>query len=110
MIESVDDKIIKKIKKARGGSVFLIDDFLRFGTAKAVEKALERLAEAVKISRVSWGVYARVKQNPMFGELLTSAEHIANPKVKKDKTRIIPTKLSGSIFLLKMRKRGENAL
>jgi hypothetical protein len=91
MIESVDDKIIKKIKKARGGSVFLIDDFLRFGTAKAVGKALERLVEAREISRVSRGVYARLKQHPMFGELLPAAEDIAKAIAKKDKARIIPT-------------------
>ena len=84
MIESVDDKIIKKIKKARGGSVFLIDDFLRFGTAKAVGKALERLVEAGEISRVSRGVYARLKQHPMFGELLPAAEDIAKAIAKKD--------------------------
>ena len=91
MIESIDDKIIKKIKKARGGSVFLIDDFLRFGTAKAVGKALERLVEAGEISRVSRGVYARLKQHPMFGELLPAAEDIAKAIAKKDKARIIPT-------------------
>lgn len=91
MIESVDDKIIKKIKKARRGSVFLIDDFLRFGTAKAVGKALERLVEAGEISRVSRGVYARLKQHPMFGELLPAAEDIAKAIAKKDKARIIPT-------------------
>ena len=90
MIESTDDKIIKKIKKARGGSVFLIDDFLSFGTAKAVGKALERLVEAGEISRVSRGVYARLKQHPMFGELLPAAEDIAKAIAKKDKARIIP--------------------
>ena len=90
-MESIDDKVIKKIKKARGGSVFLIDDFLQFGTAKAVGKVLERLVEAGEISRVSRGIYARLKQHPIFGELLPSAEDIAKAIAKKDKARIIPT-------------------
>jgi hypothetical protein len=91
MVDSIDDKIIIKIKKARRGSVFLIDDFLRFGTAKAVGKALERLVETGEISRVSRGVYARLRQHPMFGELLPAAEDIAKAIAKKDKARIIPT-------------------
>lgn len=95
MIESIDDKVIKKIKKSRKGSVFFIDDFLCFGTSKAVGKALERLVNAGEVSRVSRGVYARLKQHPMFGELLPTAEDIAKAIAKKDKARIIPTGVLG---------------
>ncbi len=91
MIESIDDKIIKKIKKAKGGTVFSIDDFLKFGSAKAVGKALERLVDTGEISRVSRGVYARLKKHPLFGELQPSAEEIAKAIAKKDKARIVPT-------------------
>ena len=90
-MKSIDDHIIEKIKKARGGTVFLIDDFLRFGTAKAVGKALERLVKTGEISRVSRGIYARLKKHPVFGELLPGAEAIAKAIAKKDKARIIPT-------------------
>ena len=90
-MKSIDDHIIEKIKKARGGTVFLIDDFLQFGTAKAVGKALERLVKTGEISRVSRGIYARLKKHPVFGELLPGAEAIAKAIAKKDKARIIPT-------------------
>ena len=42
-MESIDNKILKKIKKAKKGSLFYTQDFLSFGSYKAVSKALERL-------------------------------------------------------------------
>lgn len=90
-LKSIDDKIIEKIKKAKGGSVFFIDDFLRFGSSKTAGKALERLVEKGEISRVSWGIYARLKKHPIFGEIFPSTEDIAKAIARKDKARIIPT-------------------
>jgi 5-formaminoimidazole-4-carboxamide-1-beta-D-ribofuranosyl 5'-monophosphate synthetase len=49
--QSIDDKIIVKLKKAKGGSLFFVDDFLSFGTAKAVAKALDwEFKEALPVS------------------------------------------------------------
>ena len=42
-MESIDNKILEKIKKAKRGSLFYTEDFLSFGNYKAVSKALERL-------------------------------------------------------------------
>ena len=44
-MQSVDDKVIAKIKKAKRGSLFFTEDFLSFGSAKTVAKALERMVE-----------------------------------------------------------------
>ena len=44
-MKSIEDKVITKIKKAKGGALFFVEDFLKLGTAKAVSKALERLVE-----------------------------------------------------------------
>lgn len=41
MTQSIDDKLIAKIKKARRGSLFFVEDFLSLGSAKAVSKALD---------------------------------------------------------------------
>ena len=60
-MDSIDKHIIEKIKKAKGGTVFFTEDFLRFGSSKAVGKALERLVERAEISRVARGMYARLK-------------------------------------------------
>ncbi|MBD0725529.1 hypothetical protein B6A10_10095 [Flavobacterium sp. L1I52] len=95
-MQSIDDKVILKIKKAKRGSLFFTEDFLSFGSAKAVAKALERLVIKEMISRVARGIYARLETDPVFGVLKPSTEAIAQAIAKRDKARIIPT---GSLAL-----------
>jgi len=88
---SLDDKVVAKIKKAKRGSLFFTEDFLTFGSAKAVSKALERLVEKGMISRVARGIYARLEIDPLIGELKPSTEAIAGAISKRAKARIVPT-------------------
>jgi hypothetical protein len=90
-MQSIDDKIINKIKKAKGGSLFFIEDFITFGTAKAVAKALERMVETNEISRVARGIYSRLEIDPILGPVKPSTEAIAQAIAKRDKARIVPT-------------------
>lgn len=90
-LETIEIHIIEKIKKAKGGAVFFTDDFLRFGTSKAVGKALERLVEKSEISRVARGMYARLKKHELFGKIQPTTEEIAKAIAKRDKARLIPT-------------------
>jgi hypothetical protein len=84
-------KIVAKLKKAKRGSLFFTEDFLKFGSAKAVAKTLERLATKGDISRVTRGIYARLEIDPFIGELKPSTEAIAEAIRKRDKARIMPT-------------------
>jgi len=90
-MQSIDDKIIAKIKKAKGGSLFFIEDFIAFGTAKAVAKALERMVGTNEISRVARGIYSRLEIDPILGPVKPSTEAIAKAIAKRDKARIVPT-------------------
>jgi predicted transcriptional regulator of viral defense system len=90
-MKSIDDQIFIKIRKAKGGSLFFIEDFLSFGSSEAVRKALERMVKKGEISRVSRGIYARLKTHDIFGEIQPSTEEIAQAIAKRDKARIIPT-------------------
>ena len=90
-MESVDSKIIAKIKKAKRGSLFFIEDFLNLGTSKAVSKALERLVEKEDLSRVSRGIYSRLRIDPILGAISPTTEEIAEAVRRRDKARIIPT-------------------
>ena len=90
-MQSIDNKVIVKINKAKRGSLFFIDDFLSFGTAKAVAKVLERLVDKGDISRVARGIYARLEIDPILGELKPTTENIAIAIAKRDKARIVPT-------------------
>ena len=90
-MQSTDDKVKKKKKKAKRGSLFFTEDFLAFGTSKTIAKALERLVEKKEINRVARGIYARLQTDPILGVLNPSTEAIAQAIAKRDKARIIPT-------------------
>lgn len=90
-MEGVDSKIIAKIKKAKRGALFFIEDFLNLGTSKAVSKALERLVEKEELSRVSRGIYSRLRIDPILGAIAPTTEEIAEAVRRRDKARIIPT-------------------
>lgn len=88
---SIDDKILIKIKKARRGSLFFVDDFLSLGSAKAVSKALERLVQTAELQRVARGIYTRMAVDPILGTLTPTTETIADAIRRRDKARIVPT-------------------
>lgn len=93
---SIDDKVLKKIKKAKRGTLFFIDDFLSLGNAKSVSKALERLVQNNELHRVARGLYTRLAEDPLLGPLKPSTEAIAEAIRRRDKARIVPT---GSLAL-----------
>ena len=95
-MESIDSKILKKIKKANRGSLFYTEDFLSFGNYKAVSKALERLVNENELSRVARGIFAILIKDNYLGEISPTAEIIAESIRKRDKARIFPT---GSLAL-----------
>ena len=90
-MESIDIKILEKIKKAKRGSLFYTEDFLSFGNYKAVSKALERLVNENELSRVARGIFAILTKDPYLGEISPTAEKIAESIRKRDKARIILT-------------------
>ena len=90
-MESIDDKIIMKMRKAGRGSLFFPDDFLIFGSLKAVNKALERLAQEGDILRIARGIYTRLEKDPILGPIKPGTEEIAEALRRRDKARVIPT-------------------
>lgn len=88
---NIEIQILTKIKKARRGSLFFTEDFLRFGNVKAVAKALEHLVQKGEITRVARGIYARLETDPVIGLLKPGIENIAKAIAKRDKARIVPT-------------------
>lgn len=90
-MESIDDKVLGKISKARKGTLYFTEDFLLYGAAKAVAKALERMTTKGEIVRVARGIYARLEQDPILGAVKPSTETIAEAIRRRDKAKIIPT-------------------
>ncbi|EFK96121.1 conserved hypothetical protein [sediment metagenome] len=99
MILSIEEQILRKIKKAKRGSLFFPENFTDFGNAKAIAKALERLVKSGELYRVTTGIYVRPVKDKLLGIVLPGIEDIAEAIRKRDKARIVPT---GSYALYKL--------
>jgi hypothetical protein len=84
---SFEYRILDKVKKITKGTLFFTEDFVEFGSAKA----LERLVNQGELSRVARGIYARLDVSPVLGELLPTTEQIALAISRRDMARIMPT-------------------
>ncbi len=91
MTKGIELQILTKIKKARRGSLFFTEDFLRFGNSKAISKGLERLVEKEEIIRVARGIYTRQQVDPILGPVIPGTESVAKAIAKRDKARVVPT-------------------
>jgi len=69
----------------------LPDDYVSYGTSKAIQKSLERLADKQLIVRVAQGIYVRPKISKLIGALVPSAEEVAEAIAKRDRIRTVPT-------------------
>lgn len=94
-MQSIEDKILKSIKKCGRGVAFFSSDFVRFGEQKTVNKILERLAKEGVLIRISRGFYyyPKIDKKLGLGVLYPTLETIAESIAKHDKARIVPTGL-----------------
>ena len=99
MTVSIEELILRKIRKAKRGSLFFPEHFSDFGSAKTVGKALVRLMESGQLHRVATGIYVRPEKDRVLGIVLPGIEEIAEAIRKRDKARIVPT---GSYALYKL--------
>jgi hypothetical protein len=93
MDNTIENKILKKMKQNRRGKIFFANDFAALGNYKACSKALERLAKQEEIMRVSRGIYAIPQKSELLGTLTPSFDSVVAAIVKRDKAKIIPTGL-----------------
>ena len=56
-MESIENKILKSLKKCGRGTVFFADRFARLGNADRLHKAMELLTKRGDIIRVARGIY-----------------------------------------------------
>ena len=92
-MQSIDDKILSKVRKCGRGTIFSSVDFTNLGEPKSVLKALERMTNAETIIRVSRGIYCYPKTEKTLGlgVIYPTFEEIAQYIAKRDKARIVPT-------------------
>ncbi len=99
MAESVENKILNKIKKAKKGTLFFVDSFITIANAKAINKALERLVNSEQLQRIAIGIYVRPVIDKTIGIISPAIEQIAHAIAKRDRANIVPT---GSYALYKL--------
>lgn len=83
--------INKYIESKPKGLLLFPDDFNSFGTPAAIRKALQRLREKGLIKQVSQGIYVRPKISVLIGEVMPTAEEVAQGIAKRDKIKLVPT-------------------
>lgn len=94
-LESIESKILNKIKKRGRGRMLFASDFVAYGEQKSISKALERMTKDGTILRLSHGIYYYPKIDKVLGlgVLYPTLEDIAESIAKRDKARIVPTGL-----------------
>ncbi|MEO8962022.1 MAG: DUF6088 family protein [Ginsengibacter sp.] len=88
---TVEKQVLDKIKKAKRGSLFFVENFVRIANSKTANKALERLVNAGELERLATGIYYRPATNRLIGKLTPGLEAVAIAIAKRDRARIVPT-------------------
>ncbi|AYL96545.1 DUF6088 family protein [Mucilaginibacter celer] len=78
------------IKRYKRGDLIVPSDFRGKGSEAAIRKALSRLATDGTIRRIGHGLYILPIKDPLFGEVLPSADEIAHALADKEKIKIKP--------------------
>ncbi|MPZ47286.1 MAG: hypothetical protein GEV05_28775 [Betaproteobacteria bacterium] len=89
--QSIDSRILARIRSAGPGQVFAPRQFLDLGGRDAVDKALSRQCRAGTIRKVARGLYDLPRDHPRFGRLAPSADAIATALKGRDAIRLQPS-------------------
>ncbi|BBE20447.1 hypothetical protein AQPE_4639 [Aquipluma nitroreducens] len=90
-MQSIEKQIEDKIKDDAKGTLLFPEDFQQLGSSEAVRLALHRIEKREIIRRVAHGIYVRPKESSYIGEVMPTAEEVAEGIAKRDKIRIVPT-------------------
>ena len=89
--KSVEESIYKRFRARGRGAAATPSDFLDLGSRPAVDKALSRLVQARKLTRVKRGVYLYPKQSKLLGQLYPSPQEVAEAVTKGGGERLLPS-------------------
>lgn len=89
-MKSVQDQISRTLTALQPGQIVTPPDFRGHGSQDAIKMALSRLVKNGELNRIAHGIYYRKYQDPDMGELIPSAEMVAEMLAEKEKVRIRP--------------------
>ena len=92
MVESIDNKILKSLKKRGKGIVFSTEEYAHYAEPDTVQKALSRMARKGVLLHICHGIYCypKVDKKLGLGVLYPTFEDIAKVIAKRDKVKIFP--------------------
>ncbi len=90
-MQSVDNKVIKRIRGWGRGSVFTPTMFLDLGSRAAIDKILSRFSQKGLIRRLFRGLYDLPENHPVMGKLYPSPDTVAKAIAERDSTKILPS-------------------
>ncbi|MEO0453468.1 MAG: DUF6088 family protein [Verrucomicrobiota bacterium] len=91
MTQSIENKILKRIRAKRRGWVFTPKHFSDLGSSEAVKISLIRLEKDKLIDRVGRGLFYYPKKHPKLGILAPSIDQIAQAIKERDSIRMQPS-------------------
>ena len=91
-MQSIEDKILTSLRKSGRGIAFTPARFAHYGSATAVQKAIERLAHDEQIVRVARGIYCypEIDTELGLGIIYPSFDEIARCIANRDRALIAP--------------------
>ena len=89
--DSVDSKLLRRIRGHKRGWVFTPTDFADLGSRTAVDNALMRHVRDGTIKQLARGLYHYPKTHPLLGQLSASTDSIAKALAGRDATRLQPS-------------------
>jgi hypothetical protein len=88
--DSIDSRILQRIRKQGVGHVFTPVDFLDLGPRNAVDLALSRQARTGTIRKLARGLYDLPSTSPRLGTLPPRVDDVASALKGRDQSRLQP--------------------
>lgn len=89
--QSIDSKILQRMKTRGRGWVFTASNFVDLGSRDAVDKTLSRQLQAGVIRKLARGLYDYPRKDPQLGLLSPSINAIAKAFQGRDAVRLQPS-------------------
>jgi len=90
-MKTIEQLIIKEVQSKVQGTLFFPEDFFRFGSFDGVRKALQRIEQKGVLKRVTQGIYVFPKVNSYIGQVMPTAEEVAEAIARRDRARTVVT-------------------
>ena len=89
--QSLDSRVLRRIRATRGAPVFSAVHFLDLGTRAAIDNSLSRLVKTDILRRVGRGLYDLPREHPWLGKLSAKPENAAEAVAAKGGFELRPS-------------------